>query len=101
LKRFLELPAGEPDESTFFGYSAGYSRKRYPGGLHEWLAGKTTRTDRYYISNAEMEAEKVYRYLRGHWSIENRLHWSLDAVFREDAAPASRDHAPENLNILI
>ena len=58
------------------------------------------KTDRYYISNADMSALEFYRYIRGHWSIENRLHWSLDMVFREDAAQVSKDHAPENLNIL-
>jgi hypothetical protein len=47
-----------------------------------------------------MGAEGFYQSLRGHWSIENRLHWSLDVIFREDAARASKDHAPENLNIL-
>jgi hypothetical protein len=62
------------------------------------------KTDRYYISSADMSAdmsaEKFYRYLRGHWSIENKLHWSLDVVFGEDAARVTRDHVPENLNIL-
>jgi predicted transposase YbfD/YdcC len=62
--------------------------------------GETTVTNRYYISNADMGAEEFYRCLRGHWSIENHLHWSLDVIFREDAARASKDHAPENLNIL-
>jgi predicted transposase YbfD/YdcC len=57
-------------------------------------------TDRYYISNADMSALEFYRYIRGHWSIENRLHWSLDMIFREDAAQVGKDHAPENLNIL-
>jgi predicted transposase YbfD/YdcC len=58
------------------------------------------RTDRYYISNADMSAMDFYRHIRGHWSIENRLHWSLDVVFGEDASQASKGHAPENLNIL-
>jgi predicted transposase YbfD/YdcC len=58
------------------------------------------KTDRYYISNADMSALEFYRHLRGHWSIENRLHWSLDVIFREDASQASKGHAPENLNIL-
>jgi predicted transposase YbfD/YdcC len=57
-------------------------------------------TDRYYISNADMSAMEFYRHIRGHWSIENRLHWSLDVVFGEDAAQAGMGHAPENLNIL-
>jgi predicted transposase YbfD/YdcC len=58
------------------------------------------RTDRYYISSADMGAVEFYRRLRGHWSIENRLHWSLDVVFREDASLASKGNAAENLNIL-
>jgi hypothetical protein len=47
-----------------------------------------------------MGAEEFYQSLRGHWSIENNLHWSLDVIFREDAARAGKNHAPENLNIL-
>ena len=57
-------------------------------------------TDRYYISNADMSAQEFYQHIRGHWSIENKLHWSLDVVFREDTAQTSKGHAPENLNIL-
>jgi len=57
-------------------------------------------TDRYYISNADMSALEFYQCIRGHWSIENRLHWSLDMVFGEDACRVSKGHAPENLNIL-
>jgi predicted transposase YbfD/YdcC len=62
--------------------------------------GEQRVTDRYYISNADMEAGECCRYLRGHWSIENQLHWRLDVVFREDAARVSCGHAPENLNIM-
>jgi predicted transposase YbfD/YdcC len=57
-------------------------------------------TDRYYISNADMSALDFYQSLRGHWSIENQLHWRLDVVFQEDASLVSKEHAPENLNIL-
>ena len=57
-------------------------------------------TDRYHISNADMGDMEFYRCIRGHWSIENRLHWSLDMIFREDACQASKGHAPENLNVL-
>jgi predicted transposase YbfD/YdcC len=63
-----------------------------------WRDG--VQTDRYYISNAEMSALEFYRHIREHWSIENRLHWSLDMIFREDAAQVSVGNAPENLNIL-
>ena len=57
-------------------------------------------TDRYYISSADMSARDFYRCIRGHWSIENQLHWSLDVIFREDASLVSKGHAPENLNVL-
>jgi predicted transposase YbfD/YdcC len=64
------------------------------------IGGETTQTDRYYISDMDLNADDFYRCLRGHWPIENKLHWSLDAVFGEDAAQVTKNHAPENLNIL-
>jgi predicted transposase YbfD/YdcC len=44
--------------------------------------------------------EQMYESIRGHWSIENKLHWSLDVIFREDASRVTKDHGPENLNTL-
>ena len=38
--------------------------------------------------------------VRSHWSIENNLHWSLDVIFREDAARARKDNSPLNMNVL-
>jgi len=38
--------------------------------------------------------------VKGHWGIENHLHWHLDISFNEDASRSRRGHAPENLNIL-
>jgi predicted transposase YbfD/YdcC len=64
-----------------------------------WRNGDQT-PDRYYISSADLSAQEFYQKIRGHWSIENRLHWSLDVIFREDSAQVSKDYAPENLNIL-
>ncbi|MDR2660058.1 MAG: ISAs1 family transposase, partial [Spirochaetaceae bacterium] len=62
--------------------------------------GKQTVTDRCDISNTDTDAREYCRYLRGHWSIENRLHWCLDVVFREDADWVACGHAPENMNVL-
>jgi predicted transposase YbfD/YdcC len=64
------------------------------------VGGVTTVTDHYYISNMTASAEAFAALIRGHWSIENQLHWSLDVLFREDASQAKKDRAPENLNIL-
>ena len=38
--------------------------------------------------------------MRGHWKIENSLHWVLDVTFDEDRARNRRDNGPENLAIL-
>lgn len=55
---------------------------------------------RYYISSFETSAEQFGEIIRGHWSVENHLHWMLDVVFREDNARARKDNSPLNLNIL-
>ena len=63
-------------------------------------AGKTTRSTRYYLSSAKLTPETLARAVRGHWAIENSLHWVLDVTFDEDRARNRRDHGPENLAIL-
>ena len=62
--------------------------------------GKTTRSTRYYLSSAKLTPETLARAVRGHWAIENSLHWVLDVTFDEDRARNRRDHGPENLAIL-
>ncbi|MDR0248756.1 MAG: hypothetical protein LBI44_03730 [Oscillospiraceae bacterium] len=37
--------------------------------------------------------------IRGHRSVENKPHWTLDAVFREDKSRARKDNSPLNLDI--
>ncbi len=47
-----------------------------------------------------VSAEKYASLARGHWEIENGLHWILDIHFREDSSTANADHAMENLALL-
>ena len=47
-----------------------------------------------------MSAEQFLKVIRGHWSIENTLHWVLDVVFDEDGSRVRKDHAPENFGLL-
>ena len=46
------------------------------------------------------DAEKFAYAVRGHWGIENSLHWVLDIAFREDESRIRKDNAPENFAIL-
>ena len=38
--------------------------------------------------------------IRNHWKIENKLHWTLDVTFREDASRIRKNQAPENFALL-
>ena len=55
---------------------------------------------RYYISSLKGDARQLLRAIRGHWGIENSLHWVLDIAFREDDSRVRKDNAPENLAVL-
>jgi predicted transposase YbfD/YdcC len=62
--------------------------------------GLKTVERRYYLSSLTLDAEQFARAVRGHWSIENQLHWVLDVVFAEDQSRARTEHAAENLAAL-
>ena len=55
---------------------------------------------RFYISSMGLKAKAFAEAVRGHWSIENNLHWVLDVVFQEDASRLRKDHGPENLGLV-
>jgi predicted transposase YbfD/YdcC len=52
---------------------------------------------RYYLSSLPADARTFARAVRGHWGVENGLHWVLDVVFGEDDSRARSGHAAENL----
>jgi predicted transposase YbfD/YdcC len=55
---------------------------------------------RHYLSSLPPDAALLQQVIRGHWGVENRLHWALDLAFREDSSRVRADHAPENLAIV-
>jgi len=55
---------------------------------------------RYYISSAKLTAECAARAVRGHWRIENSLHWTLDVVFNDDQSRLRKGHGAHNMAIV-
>lgn len=61
--------------------------------------GETTCEVAYGVTSLTPEkadAAKLLGYNRGHWSVENSLHWRLDMVLNEDRSTTRKDHGPEN-----
>ena len=72
--------------------------------------GKSSLERRYYISSLPNNAELLAKAIRGHWNIENQLHWGgvsageaspaepplLDVQFSEDDSRIRKDNAPQN-----
>lgn len=61
--------------------------------------GETSVERRYYLSSLPRDVGAFARAVRGHWSIENQLHWVMDVAF-EDRSRARAGHAAQNLAIL-
>jgi predicted transposase YbfD/YdcC len=57
---------------------------------------KTTER-RYFISSLGANAQQSLRAVRGHWAVENELHWCLDIGFREDECQIKEAQSAENL----
>lgn len=55
---------------------------------------------RYFISSLPPVATELAAAIRGHWGIENGLHWVLDMYFGEDRSRARLGHVAENLALL-
>ena len=62
--------------------------------------GDVRRERRYYVSSLPADPARIAAAVRGHWGIENRLHWVLDVAFGEDQCRVRTGHAAENLAVL-
>lgn len=80
------IPADWPDVAAV----VQVNREREVGGVR-------TCTTHYYLTSYAGTAAEMAGFVRGHWGIENGLHWVLDVVFREDDSRVRAGHAGENL----
>jgi predicted transposase YbfD/YdcC len=65
-----------------------------------WEGGKESFEVAHYICSRRGSAEELGNATRGHWGIENGLHWVLDVIFREDDSRLKDRRAAENLGML-
>lgn len=63
-------------------------------------AGKPYHQVVCYISSLRGNAQEFAQGIRGHWGIENSLHWVKDVVFEEDSSTIRQGNAPANLSII-
>lgn len=55
---------------------------------------------RFYVSSAPLTAQRAAEAVRGHWGIENRLHWVLDVVFADDQSRLRKGHGAHTMAIV-
>jgi predicted transposase YbfD/YdcC len=90
-----DVPDDLPDRSRWKGL------KRIGMAISDTIRdGKSVSDVRYYILSRKMRARSFAAAVRGHWGIENQLHWQLDVTFGEDQCRVRKGHADANLSIL-
>jgi predicted transposase YbfD/YdcC len=55
---------------------------------------------RYYVSSATLSAPRAAAAVRGHWAIENSLHWVLDVTFGDDQSRVRKGHGAKNMAVV-
>jgi len=86
----FKSPEGIPGEWPDVAAVVQVNREREVGGVR-------TCTTHLYLTSYAGTAAELGAFVRGHWGIENGLHWVLDVVFREDDSRVRAGHAGENL----
>src|SRR4051812_24686279 len=64
------------------------------------IGDKLSVETRYYLSSLENDAKLLNGAIRGHWGVENSLHWVLDVTLQEDRSRIEKENAPEDFGLL-
>jgi predicted transposase YbfD/YdcC len=64
------------------------------------MNGEKSTERRLYLSSLDLDAKRFAKAVRGHWGVENSLHWTMDVTFGEDQSRARDQHAAQNLATL-
>lgn len=90
------------DEVSWYSEKGKWKKLRTFGMVHKTLriGGEKREEYRYYIGSIEPDVELFERAVRGHWEIENGLHWHLDFTFRDDKNTSMEKTGAKNLQIM-
>lgn len=91
-----KLPEGFPLKDKWPGLKAIGMACR----VTEHAGGEQSDDVRYYIASRYLSGEKFAGAARGHWGIENSLHWQLDVTFGEDQSRLRKGHADANFSLM-
>ena len=61
--------------------------------------GRVSIERRHYITSVD-DIDSFRHAVRGHWGIENGLHWRLDVTFREHESRIRRGNAPHKMGVI-
>ncbi len=90
-----DVPEDLPDRARWKGL------KRIGMAISDTVRGGKACDDvRYYILSTRMSARRFGAAVRGHWGIENSLHWQLDMSFGEDRSRVRKGQADANLALV-
>ena len=85
----------------FAGRDAWKGLKTIGAAIRIYQQNGVERSDvRYYLSSLRRNGKQFAKVVRGHWAIENTLHWSLDMTYREDESRVRNRNFAQNLSWL-
>jgi hypothetical protein len=103
------LPNGIPCDDTFRRVFCALDPQEFQACFLSWTRslvggtnGKLVAIDGKAVRHSflDAQAEVIGERIRGHWGIENELHWVLDMAFDEDRSRIRRGSGPDNFALL-